>query len=218
MRQGRAVIAIWNDVVPEGLAAFHAWHVAEHLAERVAIPGFLRGRRYAAADAATAPRFFTLYDVGTMAVLTGEDYTARLNAPTAATQANIPNFRGTVRALAHVAARRSEGAGGAMLTLRLEADAGAGPTLGRLLDAAMALPRMVAATLCRTDDAASGIVTREKQGKTALHAPPPWFILAEATDIEVLASVLPDDALATAGAQVVARGLYRLEQWRDGAS
>jgi len=218
MRQGRAVIAIWNDVVPEGLAAFHAWHVREHLAERVAIAGFLRGRRYAADDAATSPRFFTLYDVETMAVLTGADYTARLDAPTPATMANIPNFRATVRALAHVVARRSEGCGGAVATLRIEAGEDAGPALAGLVDAAMALPRMVAATLCRTDDAASGIVTREKQGRTALHAPPPWFLLAEATDSGALACVLPDDALATADARVVARGLYRLEQWRDGAS
>jgi hypothetical protein len=218
MRQGRAVIAIWNDVVPEGLAAFHAWHVAEHLAERVAIPGFLRGRRYAAADDATAPRFFTLYDVETMAVLTGEAYTARLNAPTEATQANIPNFRATVRALAHVVARRSEGAGGALATLRLEAGEDAGPALAALANAAMALPRMVAVTLCHTDDAASGIVTREKQGRTALHAPPPWFLLAEATDTQALASALPDAALAEAGARVLARGHYRLEQWRCGAA
>lgn len=217
MREGGAVIAIWNDVVAEGLDAFHAWHTGEHLAERVAIPGFLRGRRYRAADAATAPGFFTLYDVASMAVLTGEAYTARLNNPTPATVANIPNFRNTIRSLADVVARRSLGAGGVMLTLRLDAPAAAGPGLARLVEAAMALPRTVAAALCRTDDAASGIVTREKEGRTALSAPPPWFVLVEATDVEALGPVLPEALVAAAGGRVVARGLYRIEQWREAA-
>jgi len=115
-------------------------------------------------------------------------------------------------------ARRSEGCGGAVATLRIEAGEDAGPALAALVDAAMGSPRMVAATLCRTDDAASGIVTREKQGRTALHAPPPWFLLAEATDSGALEAAVPDEALARAGARAVVRGHYRIEQWRDGAA
>lgn len=179
MRQGEAVVAIWNDVVPEGLAAFHAWHIAEHLPERVAIPGFRRGRRAVSADG--APRFFTLYEVASLDVLTGHDYTARLNAPTEATQANIPNFRNTVRALAHVAAGAGHGTGGWIETLRLDAR----PEQG-VLRFLLASPRVVAAHLCHTDMAASGIVTREKEGKTQLDRPPEWFLVIEAVDAAAL--------------------------------
>jgi hypothetical protein len=214
MLRGAGVVALWNDVVREGIASFHAWHIHEHMAERVAIPGFRRGRRYVAADAATAPAFFTLYEVETLAVLTGAAYTARLNAPTPATAANIPNFRNTVRALAGVAASDGEGVGGAVLTLGVEGGAGARDALAALL--ARPFARRIGAHLCRTDMAASGIVTREKEGRTTLARPPAWFAIIEATDIDALAAAPDDAALAAAGAEgPVARGLYRLEQLRD---
>lgn len=45
---GKAVVAIWNDILPEGRDNFIEWHNREHIPERVSIPGFLRGRRYIA--------------------------------------------------------------------------------------------------------------------------------------------------------------------------
>ncbi len=35
-------VAIWHDIVPEGLQEFYAWHGEEHMPERVSIPGFRR--------------------------------------------------------------------------------------------------------------------------------------------------------------------------------
>lgn len=208
MLAGQAVVAIWNDVVAEGLAAFHAWHIAEHMPERVAIPGFRRGRRYVSPHDRCA--FFTLYEVDTLAVLSGPAYTARLNAPTPATQANIPNFRNTIRSLAAVEASAGVGIGGALMTLRFEAEAG--EALAALVPALAARPRLVGLHLCRTDVAASGIVTAEKQGRTALNAPPGWFLLAEATDLAALAEAGAEAALAAAGARDIAPGLWLLEQ------
>jgi len=43
---GKAAVIIWNDVAPEGRDAFYAWHDKEHVPERLAIPGFLRGSRF----------------------------------------------------------------------------------------------------------------------------------------------------------------------------
>ena len=42
------ILAVWNDCAPEGLAHFERWYNREHLQERVAVPGFRRGRRYEA--------------------------------------------------------------------------------------------------------------------------------------------------------------------------
>ena len=50
MLAGEGAIAIWNGISDEGRADFYAWHLSEHMPERVGIPGFLRGRRYRAAD------------------------------------------------------------------------------------------------------------------------------------------------------------------------
>jgi hypothetical protein len=55
MLAGEGVIAIWNGIAP---AAFYDWHMPQ----RVGIPGFRRGRRTIAADTATHPEFFTLYE------------------------------------------------------------------------------------------------------------------------------------------------------------
>ncbi len=50
---GKAVVAIWNDILPEGRDNFIEWHNREHIPERVSIPGFLRGRRYIAEQGST---------------------------------------------------------------------------------------------------------------------------------------------------------------------
>jgi hypothetical protein len=213
MLAGEAVVAIWNDVVPEGLAAFHAWHIAEHMPERVGIPGFRRGRRYV--SPADACAFFTLYEVDTIEVLAGADYTARLNAPTAATQANILNFRNTIRSLARVERSMGLGVGGALMTLRFEVEEGAGAAPAALLSALMEQPRMIGAHLCRTDMALSGVVTREKEGRTDLMRPPSWFILAEATDLAAFDGAADEALCARAGLRGVSRGLWRLEQLRN---
>src|SRR5262245_5049780 len=59
---GDGAICIWNDIADESRDDFYAWHLTEHMPERTAIPGFRRGRRYIACDAATRPEFFTLYE------------------------------------------------------------------------------------------------------------------------------------------------------------
>lgn len=56
-RIGQGVLAIWNGIAPEAEAEFVAWHVREHIPERVGLPGFLRGRRYVG-DAEAHPRYF----------------------------------------------------------------------------------------------------------------------------------------------------------------
>jgi len=215
MLAGEAVVAIWNGIAPEGRAEFYAWHLREHMPERVGIPGFRRGRRYVAADAATAPEFFTLYEADTIQVLQGADYAARLNAPTAWTRRAVAHFRDTARSLARVVASHGPGAGGALLTLRFDAEEAALGALAALLARAAEAPRVTGAHLCVTDEAASGVVTEEKRGRTDLAAPPRRFALVEATDAEALAPLLPDAGMAAAGARgPFLRGLYRLEHLR----
>jgi hypothetical protein len=212
MLAGEAVVAIWNGIAPEGRAEFYAWHMQEHMAERVGIPGFRRGRRYVATDAATEPEFFTLYEAETMQVLQGQDYANRLNAPSPWTRRATQAFRDTSRGLARVVESRGPGAGGVILTLRFDAPPAATAAVAALVRDAAAAPRIAGAHLCICDAAASGVETEEKKGRSDIQAPPAWIILAEATDVEALAGLLPDAALRAAGARgPVRRGLYRLE-------
>ncbi|GGC65797.1 hypothetical protein GCM10011504_49700 [Siccirubricoccus deserti] len=215
MLAGEAVVAIWNGVAEEGWAMNYAWHIQEHMSERVGILGFNRGRRFRGIDATTHPALFTLYEVDTMQVLQGQDYTNRLNAPTPWTRAAGKHSRDTSRGLARVVASHGPGVGGVMATIRFDADASAETALAALVREAAGAPRVTGSHLGVADAAASGVVTEEKRNRPDIGAPPGWFILLEATDAEALAPLLPDAALLAAGARgPVRRGVYRLEYLR----
>jgi hypothetical protein len=92
---GDGVLAIWFDVEAEAEAELNAWYPRQHLPERLSVPGFLRGRRYAAVDALA--RYFTLYEVETPAVLASGAYLERLNYHTDSTRRVLPSFRRMVR-------------------------------------------------------------------------------------------------------------------------
>ncbi|HUA76229.1 MAG TPA: hypothetical protein VMA86_01080 [Acetobacteraceae bacterium] len=214
MLAGEAVAAIWNGIAAEARADFYAWHVTEHMPERAGIPGFLRGRRYIAADEATVPEFFTLYEAASFSVLQGQDYANRLNDPTPWTRAVTAQFRDTARSLARVAASHGPGMGGMILTHRF-AGISEIEVLQRLVADTAAAPRVTGAHLCVTDAKASGLRTTETADRTDITDPPGAFILLEATDMAALAPLLPDAALLHSGARPpIRRGLYRLEYVR----
>jgi len=180
--------------------------------ERVGIPGFRRGRRYIAADAATHPEFFTLYELDTMEVAKGSDYANRLNDPTPGTVASTSQFLDTYRALSRVLFSEGPGAGGVIQTIRLDFPDAALGAVRALVSASRTLPRVVGAHLCQGDLAASSVRTTETKGRTDIKQPPSRFIMIEATDTEALAEVLPDSVLADVGVRgPIERGVYRLE-------
>ena len=92
---GESALAIWMELDPAGEQDFNAWYPRQHLPERLAVPGFLRGRRYEAVGA--APPYFTLYELADPGVLTSAAYLARLNDPTDWTRRVLPVIRRAVR-------------------------------------------------------------------------------------------------------------------------
>jgi hypothetical protein len=212
MLAGEAVVAIWNGIAPEGRDEFYAWHLHEHMPERVGIPGFRRGRRYIADDAETFPEFFTLYETDTMQVLQGQDYANRLNAPTPWTRSATAHFRDTFRSLARVVESRGPGLGAALLSIRFDIDEV--DALLPLLRAAASAPRVCGAHLCAADRDASAVRTAESRDRADIQEPPAQFLLLEATDADAFAALLPDAALLAAGASRPVRGAYRLEYVR----
>src|SRR5947207_870295 len=176
---GQGVVAIWNDILPEGRAEFFEWHNREHMPERVGIPGFRRGRRYIALSG--APEFFTLYETDSPEVLAGTDYPARLNNPTPWTQRAIKPFRNVVRSLCRVALSLGTGQGGTLVTLRYDVVAGRAEEQRRLL-AHRILPELAdrpgicGVHLCLADRGASLIETAEKKDQ-AKALVPDWVVL-----------------------------------------
>ena len=144
MLAGEGAIAIWNGISDEGRADFYAWHLAEHMPERVGIPGFLRGRRYRSADAKTHPEFFTLYETQTFEVTQGVDYLNRLNAPTSWTKRATAHFKTTSRALTRVVASFGVGSGGSLLTLRFDVEDSERKKLAAIMMKVAELPEITA--------------------------------------------------------------------------
>src|SRR5205085_8972236 len=208
---GQAVVAIWNDVAPEGREQFYEWHNHEHMPERVGIPGFLRGRRYHAADA--KPEYFTLYEAENASVLTGPHYLERLNNPTPATRHVIPSyFRNMVRGVCNVRLSAGVGMGGAIATLRFPAEPGRGAALASALPAIANMPMIAGAHFCKADAAASTIQTTERKSHGA--AVPDGLVMIEGVTSESVNAAC--DALLIdlqrAGASVpIEQGVYRLE-------
>jgi len=163
-RPGQAVLAFWHDVVPAHEADFHAWHMREHLPERLAVPDFLRGRRYQAIDQGTPQRFYNDYLVASPEVLASPAYLARLNEPTAWTQRVVPHFRNTNRSACRVIAAAGRGEGGVLATLRLElADPAREAAIAAFLDDITSLPDICAAELWKADAEISLVETSEKR-------------------------------------------------------
>ena len=61
---GGAILAFWADVEASGEADYNDWHTREHMPERCAVPGFLRGRRYVAVAAANRTACRTTLSIG----------------------------------------------------------------------------------------------------------------------------------------------------------
>ncbi|MBS0247590.1 MAG: hypothetical protein JSR61_13305, partial [Proteobacteria bacterium] len=177
--RGTAVVAIWNDITPEGRDNFIEWHNREHIPERVGIPGFLRGRRYVA-DYGT-PAYYTLYEAADQAVLTGAVYLDRLNNPTPWTRQATAEFRNTLRGVCVTRYSRGSGDGGVMLTLRFDPE---GPHSAALeqgivagLEKVGAMKGISGTHLCIADSAASGIETAERKGRQV--GVPNWIVMVE---------------------------------------
>ena len=114
---GTAAVAMWWDVAPEMRAEWEDWHSSEHMPERLAIPGFLRGTRWVAESG--EPSYFVLYEVTHLATITGGAYLERLNNPTPWSRKMMPQHRNMVRALCVLRAGWGGGLPHTLATIRL---------------------------------------------------------------------------------------------------
>ncbi|WP_345751040.1 hypothetical protein [Microbacterium rhizophilus] len=82
----RALLHVQMDVPAEHEAELNDWYWNEHLPERLAVPGFLSGRRFEAADG-VSPKYLAVYDLEDLSVLESPEYRALVNPPDPHTKA-----------------------------------------------------------------------------------------------------------------------------------
>ena len=116
----KAAMLLSFDVAAQVQLEHDDWHSHEHLPERLAIPGFLRGSRWRALGG--GPAYFVMYEVGDLGVLSSPAYMERLNHPSPWTAKMMPSYRGMRRGLCEIVARSGHGLGGFGLLLRLDVE------------------------------------------------------------------------------------------------
>lgn len=187
MLAGQAVMINWSDVAVEHRHAYYEWHCREHMVGRVALPGFVRGRRYIAAKASRD--FLVCYEVETIDALTSKAYHEKADAPSELTRRTTPFVKNATRGLARVRKSLGVGTGGCALTLRFDARPGAEAELenhivSKALPAIADIPEITGAHFCVADVEASKIVPVERQGRPTTI--PRWIVFVEGVTLEAL--------------------------------
>jgi hypothetical protein len=158
--EAQGVLAIWNDIREGRTGEFEHWFKSEHLLERLAVPGFRRGRRYEAI--AGAPRYFVFYLADTPGVLTSPAYLARLNDPTPLTRSVMTHgFVNMNRTVCRRAARFGRLWGAVCVTARFDRPLGAS-RMAPLLERLAAEEGIARCELWSAEDTGGAIATEER--------------------------------------------------------
>ena len=183
---GRAAVAMWWDISPQMKAEFEDWHSREHMPERLAIPGFLRGTRWIAESG--EPSYFVLYEVTNLGTMTGGAYLERLNHPTPWSRKMMPHHRNMVRSLCVLRAGWGGGLPQALATIRLSK---------KLSD----LPKRKGLTgvhLLESQPMAGAPQTAEQKIRGA-DGTADWVLLVGGYDVEAVKKVVADELDAQPG-------------------
>jgi hypothetical protein len=116
---GSAAVAMWWDIAPEVRAEWEHWHSSEHMPERLAIPGFLRGTRWISSQGS----YFVLYETASLDTIRAGPYLERLNNPTPWSLKMMPHHRNMVRSLCTVRAGWGGGVPQVLATVRFSRSA-----------------------------------------------------------------------------------------------
>lgn len=209
---GTGMLVNFMNVDPADEQDFNRWYDKEHLAERVAIPGFLEARRYVAAEA--AQKYLGIYTTETLDVLDSPAYRERLANQTPWSLRNIAKFRDATRACARISASRGEGRGAALGLSRLrpgEADpARLRDALVENFDTAVDLDGIVSVHLIESDPRLSVPLTANPDAQAGARD---WYVLIDATGVEAVRPAIEALALDRPGLQPmqhISTGIYRL--------
>jgi hypothetical protein len=195
---GSGAVAMWWDMAPAMKAEFEDWHSHEHFPERMNIPGFRRGSRWA--ELSGGEGFFVLYELEAYDVLSSPAYLARLNAPTPWSSKMMPHHRNMVRSQCRVLESFGGGIGRLMMTVRLSPAQGQADSLLQDVQSRLAglpeRPGLTAAHLLRTETPKLTETTEQRiRGGDAVAD---WIILVSGYDADVLTRVIEGELSGTA--------------------
>jgi hypothetical protein len=208
---GKGMLLTSMDIDASDEAEFNRWYDREHLAERVAIDGFLEARRYIAHNA--SPKYLCLYSTSTIEVLDSPAYKSRLANPTEWSKKTMARFKNMIRAVARITISRGQGRGAALGIVRIRPVAGSEDKLRASLQHALDpldLDGVISMHLIESDPALSRPTSEIASAASA--GVGDWFVLIDATDVHsafaATTAHLVDDAPFRSA--VISTGIYSL--------
>ncbi|MCL4764854.1 MAG: hypothetical protein KJZ80_01295 [Hyphomicrobiaceae bacterium] len=191
---GDGVLGVWHGIAPGMERKFDDWYNTEHNAERVAIEGFLRARRYI--NLRRGRRYFCRYDVEDVSVLGSRAYLDALDNPTPRSRSNFPHYRNTLRGAFRVVERHGRGDGGYVLSCRfpetgLSSEA-ASPEAGlaELADQLLESPVVTCVERWEVEPAVTAIASQEKALRKAADESPGRVYLIDGSDPDGIEAAL----------------------------
>ncbi|MFH1045215.1 MAG: hypothetical protein V1796_09300 [Pseudomonadota bacterium] len=204
---GKGMLITSMDVDAADEQEFNLWYDREHLAERVAIDGFLEARRWIADKA--SPKYFCTYSTGAFEDLSSPAYKQALANQTDWSKKNISRFRNMVRVVGRITESRGRGRGGALGVFRLRPRAESKDALRarirELLDPGT-LPGIISMHLIESDSELSKPITEPDKPNPGAGD---WYVLIDGTDVSAIRALI-DKRFDHPGAEVVSTGSYRL--------
>lgn len=188
---------------------FNRWYDREHLAERVAIEGFLDARRYVALDA--APKYLALYATATFDVLNSPAYRVALANQTDWSNRNIAKFKNMIRGVARITQSHGQGRGAVIGLLRLRPSAGNDAALRTMIIAQRDLlsqEGLISLHLLENDPELSRPLT-DPPGVSSPGASD-WFVVIEGTDATAVRAAMAERFDSTVRPEVISAGVYKL--------
>lgn len=209
---GQGMLLTSMDIAPEDEADFNRWYDREHIAERVAIEGFVEARRYVALEA--APKYLGLYSTERFDVLSSDAYRTALANQTEWSKRNIAKFKNMIRGVARITLSRGQGRGAVLGLVRIRPAAGQEDALRTGLSAKLdplPLDGIISMHLLENDPALSRPLT-DPPGITSPGASD-WFVLIDGTSAAAVGVAMAgrfEAAIADARAELIAAGTYAL--------
>jgi hypothetical protein len=191
---------------------FNQWYDREHLAERVAIEGFVEARRYVAVNA--APKYLGLYSTRTFDVLDSDAYRTALANQTKWSLTNIGRFRNMLRSVARITVSRGQGRGAALGLVRIRPPADGADKLRGAIEAQLDpsdINGIISTHLMESDPRLSKPLTDDPAAPNP--AARDWYVMIDGTDVDAVAATMKgrfDATITASSAELISEGTYRL--------
>jgi hypothetical protein len=203
---GKGMLITSMNIDPKHEDEFNLWYDREHLAERVAIDGFLEARRWVAEDA--DPKYFATYSTAAFSDLSSPAYSQALANQTQWSRENLARFKNMIRVVGRITDSQGQGRGAVLGVIRLRPE-NVSTQARESLKAAMAPGdqlHIIAMHLIESDPVLSKSLTEpDKPNPGAAD----WFVLVEGTS-KVAVVELMESRFKTLGIPLVSMGTYRL--------